>query len=197
MKLAQHAKSSLVLVIALSALLSSLPAAGARAQRRRTAPPAAPQRPQDEVERKVNALVARMTLEEKLGQLQQLGGDVGGHANPDIYDIARRGLLGSTLGVRGARNTNDLQRAAVEGSRLHIPLIFGFDVIHGYRTIFPIPLGEAASFDPAAPPPPLRLARYSRLPPPLPHPAGRARGLRPRRRRALGVGRRRRGARLR
>jgi beta-glucosidase len=150
MKLAQHAKSSLVLVIALSALLSSLPAAGARAQRRRTAPPAAPQRPQDEVERKVNALVARMTLEEKLGQLQQLGGDVGGHANPDIYDIARRGLLGSTLGVRGARNTNDLQRAAVEGSRLHIPLIFGFDVIHGYRTIFPIPLGEAASFDPAA-----------------------------------------------
>jgi beta-glucosidase len=53
------------------------------------------------------------------------------------------------LGVRGALNTNDLQRAAVEGSRLKIPLIFGFDVIHGYRTIFPIPLGEAASFDPA------------------------------------------------
>jgi beta-glucosidase len=105
---------------------------------------------QNDVERKIDALVARMTLEEKLGQLQQLGGDVGGHANPDIYDIARAGRLGSTLGVRGARNTNDLQRAAVEGSRLKIPLIFGFDVIHGYRTIFPIPLGEAASFDPSA-----------------------------------------------
>jgi beta-glucosidase len=150
MKLAQHAKSSLVVAVVLSALLSSLPAAASRAQRRRSATPAPPARAQDEVERKVNALVARMTLEEKLGQLQQLGGDVAGHANPDIYDIARRGLLGSTLGVRGARNTNDLQRAAVEGSRLHIPLIFGFDVIHGYRTIFPIPLGEAASFDPAA-----------------------------------------------
>src|ERR687886_2214126 len=90
-----------------------------------------------------------MTLEEKLAQLQMLGGDVAGHANPDIYDQARRGSLGSTLGVRGAHNTNDLQRAAVEGSRLKIPLIFGFDVIHGYRTIFPIPLGEAASWDPA------------------------------------------------
>src|SRR5438270_8070517 len=136
MKLAQQVKLLLALVV----ILSALPV-GAQ---RRTA------RAQDDVERKVNALLARMTLEEKLGQLQQLGGDVGGHANPDLYDIARAGRLGSTLGVRGARNTNDLQRAAVEGSRLKIPLIFGFDVIHGYRTIFPIPLGEAASFDPAS-----------------------------------------------
>src|SRR5205085_4058114 len=143
MKLAQHAKLSLAAAVWLSAL-----PAGAQTQRRRA--PATAARAQDDVERKVNALLARMTLEEKLGQLQQLGGDVGGHANPDLYDIARRGLLGSTLGVRGARNTNDLQRAAVEGSRLKIPLIFGFDVIHGYRTIFPIPLGEAASFDPSA-----------------------------------------------
>ena len=52
--------------------------------------------------------------------------------------------------MRGAANVNDLQRAAVEESRLKIPLIFAFDVIHGYRTIFPIPLGEAASWDPAA-----------------------------------------------
>src|SRR5918911_1136574 len=144
MKLAQHAK----LLLAAAVLLSALPA-GAPAQRRRGAPPAAA-RIKDDVERKIDALLARMTLEEKLGQLQQLGGDVGGRANADLYDIARRGLLGSTLGVRGARNTNDLQRAAVGGSRLKIPLIFGFDVIHGYRTIFPIPLGEAASFDPSA-----------------------------------------------
>src|SRR5436305_4387516 len=142
MKLVQQAKSLLVVAV----LLSSLPA-GAQAQRRRA--PAAGQRAQDNIERKIDALLARMTLEEKLGQLQQLGGDVAGHANADLYDAARRGLLGSALGVRGARNANDLQRAAVEGSRLKIPLIFGFDVIHGYRTIFPIPLGEAASFDPA------------------------------------------------
>ena len=144
MKLAQHVK----LLLAAAVLLSSLPA-GAQTQRR-SAPAAARTRAQDDTERKINALVARMTLEEKLGQLQQLGGDVAGHANADLYDLARRGVLGSTLGVRGARNTNDLQRAAVEGSRLKIPLIFGFDVIHGYRTIFPIPLGEAASFDPAS-----------------------------------------------
>jgi beta-glucosidase len=145
MKLAPQAR----LLLAALVVFSTLPAS-ARAQRRRDAPPAPQRAREDDTERKVNALLARMTLEEKLGQLQQLGGDVGGHANPDLYDLARRGLLGSTLGVRGARNTNDLQRAAVEGSRLHIPLIFGFDVIHGYRTIFPIPLGEAASFDPSA-----------------------------------------------
>ncbi|HEX3558209.1 MAG TPA: beta-glucosidase BglX [Pyrinomonadaceae bacterium] len=145
MKLAQHAK----LLLAAAIVLSSLPA-GAQTQRRRSAPAAAGTRAVDNIERKIDALLARMTLEEKLGQLQQLGGDVGGHANPDLYELARTGRLGSTLGVRGARNTNDLQRAAVEGSRLKIPLIFGFDVIHGYRTIFPIPLGEAASFDPAS-----------------------------------------------
>jgi beta-glucosidase len=100
------------------------------------------------VERRIEALLARMTLAEKLGQLQQSGGDVAGKANPDLFEAARAGRLGSTLGVRGARNANELQRAAVEESRLKIPLIFGFDVIHGYRTIFPIPLGEAASWDP-------------------------------------------------
>src|SRR5262249_35682848 len=73
-----------------------------------------------------------------------------GAYRPEHLDLARRGLLGSTLNVRGAANVNALQRAAVEQSRLKIPLIFGFDVIHGYRTIFPIPLGEAASWDPGA-----------------------------------------------
>src|SRR4029078_10143464 len=62
--------------------------------------------------------------------------------------MARKGLLGSTLNVRGARYANELQRAALE-SRLKIPILFGFDVIHGYRTLFPIPLGQAASWDPA------------------------------------------------
>src|SRR3954470_18367037 len=143
MKLALHLR----LLLAATVLLSSVPLASHAQRRQRPSRVRASQG--NEVERRVEALLSRMTLEEKLGQLQQLGGDNAGHANPDIYEIARAGRLGSTLGVRGAANTNDLQRAAVEGSRLKIPLIFGFDVIHGYRTIFPVPLGEAASFDPS------------------------------------------------
>jgi len=91
-----------------------------------------------------------MTLEEKFGQLQQLDGEAGGAYRPEHIELARKGLLGSTLNVRGAERVNELQRVAVTESRLKIPLIFAFDVIHGYRTIFPIPLGEAASWDPAA-----------------------------------------------
>ena len=87
-----------------------------------------------------------MTLAEKLGQLQQLDGEGNGKYRPEHLEMARKGLLGSTLNVRGAKMTNELQRAALE-SRLKIPLLFGFDVIHGYRTIFPVPLGEAASWD--------------------------------------------------
>jgi beta-glucosidase len=103
------------------------------------------------LDERVNVLLARMTLAEKLGQLQQLDGlwDTGRFRDEHV-DLVRRGLLGSTLNVRGAKNCNDLQKVAMEQSRLKIPLIFGFDVIHGYRTIFPIPLGEAASWDPAA-----------------------------------------------
>jgi beta-glucosidase len=109
----------------------------------------APARPQRNVETEVNALLARMTLAEKLGQLQQLDGEGNGNFRPEHLDLARKGLLGSTLNVRGAQRTNQLQRVAVNESRLKIPLLFGFDVIHGYRTIFPIPLAEAASWDPS------------------------------------------------
>src|SRR5687767_7537335 len=98
------------------------------------------------VERRINQLIAQMTLAEKLGQLQQLDGDYRGFARPEHFEMARRGLLGSTLNVRGVKHTNDLQRAALE-SRLKIPMLLGFDVIHGYRTILPVPLGEAASWD--------------------------------------------------
>ena len=101
------------------------------------------------VEQRINALLAKMTLAEKLGQLQQLDGEANGNFRPEHLDLVRKGLLGSTLNVRGAERTNQLQRVAVTESRLKIPLIFGFDVIHGYRTIFPIPLGEASSWDPA------------------------------------------------
>ncbi len=99
-----------------------------------------------DTERKINALLAKMTLAEKLGQLQMLDGEANGKYRPEHLELARKGLLGSTLNVRGAKMTNELQKAALE-SRLKIPLLFGFDVIHGYRTIFPVPLGESASWD--------------------------------------------------
>src|SRR6476469_5427562 len=101
------------------------------------------------VEARVNVLLARMTLEEKLGQLQQLDGEGGGDFRPEHVELIRKGLLGSTLNVRGAKRTNQAQRVAMNESRLKIPVLFGFDVIHGYRTIFPIPLGEASSWDPS------------------------------------------------
>lgn len=103
---------------------------------------------QQDIEKRIDELLARMTLEEKLGQLQMLDGTGEGDYRPEHADLARKGLLGSTLNVRGAKRTNQLQRIAVEESRLKIPILFGFDVIHGYRTIFPVPLGEASSWDP-------------------------------------------------
>ncbi len=103
---------------------------------------------QSETEKRIGALLARMTLAEKLGQLQQLDGEGNGTFRPEHPDLIRKGLLGSTLNVRGAKNTNQLQHVAMDESRLKIPVLFGFDVIHGYRTIFPIPLAEASSWDP-------------------------------------------------
>ena len=96
-----------------------------------------------EIDGRVNALLGQMTLEEKAGQLNQLAGK-----NPEIIEAIRQGRVGSLLGVVGAEEANEAQRAAVENSRLKIPLILGFDVIHGLRTIFPVPLASAGSFDP-------------------------------------------------
>src|SRR5881396_3116917 len=99
-------------------------------------------------EQKLDSLLARMTLEEKLGQLNQLSVD--NQPTPEQLELVRKGLVGSFLNLTGAAATRDAQHIAVTESRLHIPLIFGLDVIHGYRTIFPIPLAEAATWDPAA-----------------------------------------------
>src|SRR6266568_3915348 len=96
----------------------------------------------------LDSLLARMTLEEKIGQLNLLS--AGGRASPQQIDLVRAGKLGGLFNVIGAENTTPVQRIAVTESRLKIPLLFGLDVIHGYRTIFPIPLGEASSFDPDA-----------------------------------------------
>ncbi|MEU5951638.1 glycoside hydrolase family 3 N-terminal domain-containing protein [Streptomyces sp. NPDC047525] len=118
---------------------------------------AAPQRPsapstQSPLDPRIKKLLDRMTVEEKLGQLQQLPWAVstgpGGSETKDVEDAARAGRLGSVLNIFGAKSSNALQRMAVEESRLGIPLLFGLDVIHGLWTTFPIPLAQASSFDP-------------------------------------------------
>src|SRR5690606_23076526 len=99
----------------------------------------------------VDALMAKMTLAEKLGQLNQppgVGNNTGPAAMAGSEDQVRQGQIGSWLGTRGAALTCRLQKIAVEESRLGIPLLFAYDVIHGMRTIFPVPLAEASSFDP-------------------------------------------------
>lgn len=99
----------------------------------------------------IEALLARMTLEEKLGQLTLYNGGLA-QTGPVVMtadpDAVRRGRVGAVMNLFGAEATCALQRQAVEESRLGIPLLFALDVIHGFRTIFPVPLAEAATFDP-------------------------------------------------
>jgi hypothetical protein len=102
-------------------------------------------------EGRIDGLLARMTLAEKVGQMAQLSG-----THEAFEGLIRRGAVGSFLNVVGEQ-AREYQRLAVEGSRLGIPLIFGRDVIHGFRTIFPIPLGQAGSF----PARPSLLARFA------------------------------------
>ena len=103
----------------------------------------------------IEGLIKQMTLQEKFGQIQQFSdfgfstGPTAAADNDKQKERIRKGGVGSILNCVGAKWTNELQREAVEHSRLKIPILFGFDVIHGHRTTFPTPLGEAASFDPA------------------------------------------------
>jgi beta-glucosidase len=144
--------------------LAGLPALSQAAVK--SAPPSNKQLASPQIEQKVNALLKKMTLEEKLGQLVQYS-DSGYSgqaqtaeeaANPgknptaphpvDAMELVSTGRLGSLLNTVGQERTNQLQHAAVEKSRLHIPLMFGADIIHGYKTIYPMPLALAATFDP-------------------------------------------------
>ncbi|WP_298392205.1 beta-glucosidase BglX [Flavobacterium sp.] len=110
--------------------------------------------PKKPIEERISLLLKQMTLEEKVGQMNQYNGfwevtgpsPKGGDAEVK-YEHLRKGWVGSMLSVRGVKNVKAVQKIAVEESRLGIPLIIGFDVIHGYKTLSPIPLAEAASWD--------------------------------------------------
>ncbi len=104
------------------------------------------------IEQRVSKLLGQMTLEEKIGQLVHFAADSSngpGTARTDYREQIAEGQMGSLENVTGAAETNALQKLAVEKSRLHIPFLFALDVIHGYRTVFPVPLAMASTWDPS------------------------------------------------
>lgn len=111
-------------------------------------------RSEEEIEELVDGLLSQMTLEEKIGQMSQSAGSntaaIGGAVTQSmtIEEMAERGMIGSVIAMNGPECIYELQKRAVENSRLHIPLMFCRDVIHGSQTIFPIPLAWSCSFDP-------------------------------------------------
>jgi beta-glucosidase len=129
-------------------LLVLTPAFAVSAQ---TVPPSNAQLASPEINRKVEALLKKMTLDEKIGQLPQFSAGFAtgpGASNQHFDEMVAREQVGSLFNVVGAEATNHYQHIAMEKTRLHIPILFGLDVIHGHRTTFPIPLAVAASFDP-------------------------------------------------
>jgi beta-glucosidase len=167
MKPLSHASATLRAALSFTAIALSLcillPAAAAQSPH----PPSNPALADPALEARVNHLLHQMTLEEKIGQLVQYN-DTGDATASDAAaasslaaknpqptspvnarQLAASGGVGSMLNTIGKDRTNLYQHLAVDNSRLHIPLLFGADVIHGYRTIYPVPLGLAATFDPA------------------------------------------------
>src|SRR5216684_7275009 len=138
MSFARH----LCLVIAFACPLGLL-----RAQVPATAPPL----DNPETEQRITKLLGQMTLEEKIGQLVHFADSSTGPGapHPDAREQIAKGNVGSLENTTGAAETNALQKLAIEKSRLHIPLVFALDVIHGYRTIFPVPLAMASTWDPS------------------------------------------------
>jgi beta-glucosidase len=132
-------------IAALVLLAGGLSAASRAA---RTSPAQASAAQQQTINARVTALIKRMTVAEKFGQLEMAGPNGPNGTPGDLISEARNGQIGSVLDLVGVKNINLVQRAALN-SRLHIPLIFGLDVIHGYKTMFPVPLAEASSWNPA------------------------------------------------
>jgi beta-glucosidase len=139
-----------IVLVLIAGALFSFPAVGA-ANRVASGSQPADAAQKQKMERFINDLLKRMTLEEKIGQMNQVGGTFAntGPINPlsNQGQEMREGKIGSVLNLAGVDGIRKIQQVAVEETRLHIPLIFGLDVIHGMKTIFPIPLGEAASWD--------------------------------------------------
>jgi len=155
--------TALAVVAALAVVMpaSAGPASGRAASPGHQAVPASAQRPATtlsaatrrqlaSITSQVDSLIGKMTLAEKVGQLE-MSGPTGPNGTPGqtLLDEVRSGEVGSVLDLVGVDNINQVQQAALQ-SRLKIPVIFGLDVIHGYKTIFPVPIGEASSWDPAA-----------------------------------------------
>jgi beta-glucosidase len=131
----------------LTALIAPIGFCGAEAQNQ----------PKTGIDMKVEDLLSKMTLDEKIGQLNQYtarwemtGPAPAGSSEQQLLEEIKSGQVGSMLNVTGAEATMKAQKLAVENTRLGIPLIFGYDVIHGYKTMFPIPLAAASSWDPSA-----------------------------------------------
>lgn len=103
-----------------------------------------------EINRRVDEILAKLSLEGKVGQLAQVSGD-NFMPGPKAEDMIRKGMAGSVLWLNNTKRFNELQKIAVEESPSGIPLLFALDVIHGYRTIFPVPLAMASSWDPSVP----------------------------------------------
>src|SRR5271166_1438630 len=134
-----HGKRLLSLFLALLGCIATSSLLQGQATKSSTALPA---------EQRADVLLKQMTLEEKIGQLNQAGATFAKDA-PSDEELVRKGLAGSVLWVSEPADINRLQKIAVEESRLHIPLLIGLDVIHGYHTIFPPPLAMSATWDPS------------------------------------------------
>ena len=144
--------SPLLLLLAITIFLAPLSAAQSNAEKSgyRGAPlQSGLARPS--IERKVDALLKQMNLDEKIGQLVQysVGTPTGpGTGRGNYEEMVQKGEVGSLFNVAGVQSANRLQHIAVDKSRLHIPLLYGLDMIHGYRTTFPVPVGMASTWDP-------------------------------------------------
>jgi beta-glucosidase len=139
----------LAVVLLVSGMSASSNAASTSRHAQRAAPRATTGAGQQQaINAKVNALLGKLTVAEKFGQLEMAGPSTANGS--DLAALAAQGKIGTVLDLTGVDNINAVQQAAVQSkANHHIPLIFGLDVIHGYRTMFPVPLGEAASWDPS------------------------------------------------